>query len=448
MALFDTGDLAQQAPQLLQAVFLWLRHFFASTWWFWSFFFLFSSARSAFLYWRQRIFESSMTWSFLEFKIPREILKSPRSMDQLLQGLAALRNVPSNFGEKYLDGEVTRWFTFEMVSFGGEIHFYARVYKKLRHMVEAVFFSYYPDVEIIESPDYISKLPHSVADAEAQNLELWGSEVVLKKEAGFPIRTYLAFESPDEEHQFDPMSAFMENLGKLKKEEFLGVQFNIAPEDQDWGKHFEHIVEDLRTPKEAKNQSHAKTGDPTADAIKKAMLQKSPGETDVLRTVEENLSKPAFKCFIRVLYLSPRHLFFDTMPRRAVLGSLNQYGSAALNSFLINKDMTSKTDAWSWPYVFRGFRNRARQQRILHTYLEREFEIEEWMGKFLTSHFFNWNCHSRELVLSTESLASIYHPPTSLVLTAPHTQRIESKKMGAPAGLPIYADESVLDRFK
>jgi hypothetical protein len=80
-------------------------------------------------------------------------------------------------------------------------------------------------------------------------------------------------------------------------------------------------------------------------------------------------------------------------------------------------------------------------------WIERELGIHEWMGKKLADHIFNW-WGSRTDILSSESLATLYHPPTTLVVTAPHTQRVESRKMGAPAGLPIYADESILDKFK
>jgi glycine hydroxymethyltransferase len=50
--------------------------------------------------------------------------------------------------------------------------------------------------------------------------------------------------------------------------------------------------------------------------------------------------------------------------------------------------------------------------------------------------------------ITTRGMASLFHPPTNLIITAPHSQRVESKKQGAPAGLPIYADESVLDKYR
>jgi hypothetical protein len=420
---------------------------FLATWWFWLFFILFSVARSTWLFWKNMIFEHDLMSNtvFMEMKIPRETLRSPRSMDQFFQAIAALRNSPGDLGEKYLDGEVTRWYTFEMCSFSGEIHFYMRVPKKQKMLVEAAMFSYYPEVELEEVEDYTRRLPHHIFDVEAQQLDMWGTEMILTKEGGYPLKTYVEFESPDEIHQVDPIAAFMENLGKARKGEFIGIQINAAPEAFDWGKQFEYIVEDLRTPKTL--GGHGKSSDP-AEIIKAVTLQKSPGQTQIMESIERNLTKPAFKCVIRFIYLSPKNIFYDSFARKAIKGSFNQYGAANLNSFAENRGTSTQVKAWNWPFVFTGLRNRGRKQRVLHSYLEREHETHEWMGKVLTSHFFNWNNNSKASTISTEGLASLFHPPMNLVTTAPHTQRVASKKQGAPAGLAIYADESVLDNYK
>lgn len=422
--------------------------FIQATWWFWLFFILFPVSKSTYLYWKNTMMEKEWLDKavFLEMKIPRETLRSPRSMDQFFQAVVALRNAEGDLGEKYLDGETTRWYTFELVSFSGELHFYMRVHKKQRMLLEAAMFSYYPEIEITEVEDYTRRLPHHILDVKAQNLDLWGSEMVLNREGGWPINTYIEFENMEEAHQVDPMSAFIENMGKARKGEFIGVQYNCAPKSLDWGNDYEYIVEGLRTPQEAK--SHGKKSLDPNEIVKAAMLQKSPGQTDVLKTVERNLSKPAFDVVIRFMYISPKNIFYDSFARRAIRGSFNQFGSADLNFFALNNNTSTRVRPWVWPFMFPKWRNQARQQRILHNYLEREHVIHQWMGKLLTSHILSWNFFTESVILSTEAMASLYHPPTLLITTAPHTQRVESKKQGAPAGLPIYADESMLDKYK
>ena len=49
---------------------------------------------------------------------------------------------------------------------------------------------------------------------------------------------------------------------------------------------------------------------------------------------------------------------------------------------------------------------------------------------------------------NTEAIATLFHLPTAVVLTAPHIRRIESRKGGPPAGLAIFGDEEEIEKFK
>src|SRR6185503_14013142 len=59
----------------------------------------------------------------LEVRIPREITKSPRAMEQIFANLGA-RSGEVTFLNRGWTGAVRPWFSFEVASFGGEIHFY------------------------------------------------------------------------------------------------------------------------------------------------------------------------------------------------------------------------------------------------------------------------------------------------------------------------------------
>jgi hypothetical protein len=413
------------------------------------FFVLFSIVKSLWLYWRNRIFEQSLTFKFLELKMPREITRSPRSMDQFFHAVAGMRNVRGHLGEKYLLGEVTIWFTMEIVSLGGEIHFYARVFDQYVPIFKAALFAAYPEIEVVDAEDYVSKwVPHSVLDMELEGKDLYANEFLLKKSPAYPIKTYMQFESNTEEYQVDPMAVFLEAMATVRPDEFIGLQFNFAPEDPGWGNdpEYQKVVEDLRTPKAATHQPPP-AGGIDIEALRQVTLQKSPGQTKILEAVERNLTKPAFAVNIRLLYVAPRKTFSDRTPRRAMRGAFNQYNATDLNILVFNERMNTKPGWFDPPFVFKRTRRRARKHRVLHLWHEREIGIHERMGKFLSDHIFNW-FGSRTDILSTESMATLYHPPTTLVVTGPLTQRVESRKMGAPAGLPIYADESVLDKFK
>lgn len=416
--------------------------FLAVSWWLWAFLLLFPIFESSWVAWRQEKFKKAMRDDsiLLELKVPREVRKSPRAMEQVLQGLHAIRNSPGTLKEKWMDGEVTKWFSLEMVSLGGEVHLYIRIpSKKLKGIVESIFFSYYPDLEIDEVDDYMSRFPASAEEMVQQGYDIWGTEMLLAKEDAYPIKSYLEFESPVEEKEYDPISSFLEILGKLKKDEIVGIQIEIAPADRRWRDAWKDLVESLR--------GKEKKSDDPAKAMSK-MISRTPGETEVLKRVEENLSFDAFHTLIRIIYLAPKELFSDTLAKRGIMGSFNQYSALDGNAFVSNKGVSfGGASLWSWPHLFPKKRTLFKKHRLLLSYRRREVPPETFMGNVFTSHTLNWNKGSRRFLLTTRSLATLFHPPIFLVLTAPHIHRIESKKGGPPAGLPIYGDEQALEKY-
>ncbi|PIT93291.1 MAG: hypothetical protein COU06_00860 [Candidatus Harrisonbacteria bacterium CG10_big_fil_rev_8_21_14_0_10_38_8] len=405
------------------------------------FFFIFVPfVRSLWIYWRQRTFEHSLEWAYLELKIPRVIEKNARGMDQVFKSIHTLINKAGDLGERYLLGEVTVWYTFELVSFSGDIHLYMRVFKPQKRMVEAAIFAFYPDIEVIEIEDYTKDLPNNVADMDAMGLDIWGTEMILAKDDVLPIKTYMDFEKSGDESKLDPISVFIEALGKAHSGEFVSLQFNCAPELPGWGDKYGDLIKKMKIPGVEEFKS------PSGD-VRPITIGKTKQENDIIQAVEKNIAEPGFKTLIRLLYIAPKDIWEEDFPRRVLRGLFNQYGQGDMNSFVDLERVTTRVTNWNFPFIFRKSRVRARQQRLLQMYIERDIEIEMFMGKLLTSHVFHWNFHAREIILNSTALATLFHPPTDLTLTGPHIQRMESKKMGAPAGLPIYADEKVLDRF-
>lgn len=426
-----------------QGVFIAYGHalgvFLGWTWWFWIFVVLLPVVYSTWLYWRNLIWDAKDRYTMLELFIPREILKNPRGMEQVLKAIHTMRNAPGDIEERYWDGEKTRTFSFEITSVGGELHFYVRVPTKYKAIIEAAFFSFYPDVEVTEVEDYVQRLPEHVEEISEQGNKFWGSEMILSKSGMYPIKTYMDFEVPAEELEFDPLSSMIEVLGKARPGEFVGVQLVAAPLPPSWHKEYEKELNELKKWKKEKENA--------GEFSFSMMLPKSPGETDVLKAVENHLSKPAFDTVIRFVYVSPKTLFYDSYPRRGIWSAFQQYSALNLNFFRHNMKVWTRAKIWNFPYVFAKTRAWMRQQRLWHFYRERENPVEALMGRFLSSHPLNWNNLSKTVVFNTEELATLFHPPMKVVVTAPHLKRVESKKAGPPAGLNIFADEDVLDRF-
>ncbi len=438
--------------------------------WFWVFFVLWPLFKSTWIGWRQFEYEHSPEFRqvMFEMRIPREVRKSPRAMEQVLMGLHSLRNTAGDFEETWIDGEITKWFTLEICSFSGEVKFFIRCYYKQRPLVEAAFFSYYPDVELVEVDDYINDLPKDMDELYEKGYQIWGAEMLLRKEPAYPIRTYPMFEAPDEERQYDPIALSLEVLAKAKKGEFIGVQYLIAPAEDDWDKEWKPLVEKL------KEQSSKKQGAESAKvatkmsfpggplpvfetgggennplkSIESLRLSRTPGETNVLEAVENNLAKPAFHTIARFIYISPSPLYYDSFARRGIAGMFNQYQAVDLNGFKRNDDVSTRVKVWNWPHIFPGVRAEYRRASMLWHYRHRQMPFHTGMSRFVTSNILRWSRVSKTMILNVEAIATLFHPPTYIVLTAPHIRRLESRKTGPPAGLPIYGSEKDIEQFQ
>ncbi|TSA45174.1 hypothetical protein D4R51_02330, partial [bacterium] len=386
-------------------------YFLELTWWLWLFLIISRVAIGTWIHWRQEVFKEDINWIILELRIPRQIEKSAKAMEQVLTAIHSLRNSAGDIEEKYWDGEVTRWYSLEVVSFGGEIHFYVRCYRKQKNLVEAAFFSYYPGLDIIEVPDYIDRFPGKVYEMYEKGMDLWGTEMVLTKEEMFPIKTYTDFEDDAEEKSFDPISTFLEVLSKVKRSEIVGIQILAAPAgSDDWDKKWDSALKELREPQTKKMKG--RKGPEGENEEYEMTVMRSPGQVDILKAVEENLSKPAFDTLVRFIYFSDKATFSDSFPRRGLSGAFNQYAALNLNSFRNNYGMQTRARIWNKPYLFPKTRVEYRKARLLFNYQKREVPPETKMGKVITSFLFNWNKSSKRFKMNTKCLATVYHVPT------------------------------------
>ena len=415
--------------------------FFATTWWFWVFFPLFWVFVSLLLFWKQTERQRKLKFVLLEIKIPREIQKSPKSMEQILLNFSSLYDPPMIAKAKYQGGEMVSPYSFEVVSIGGEIHLFIRVLEKLKNNVESAFFSYYPDVELLGVEDYTKRFPQSSEEMYRSGMKVWGIEVKLSKEGFYPIKSYTEFESSSEEKGLDPMSSLLEVLAKVEKNEIVGLQIIATPASPKWAKKYEKDVEELR---EKIKGSTMAAASPEAGAMSGFTPQ--PLKYEILKSVENNLSKPAFETVIRLIKIGPEDTFTsEVFIRSGIIGSLNQY--AGLNSFSLNWMIAVNTGIWYYPYIFPKIRLEYRRQRLLLNYINREMPPNSKVAKILTSSIFNSSGASESFLLNSEALATIFHLPPATVLTSPHIKRMESKKAGPSAGLPIFGDESDIEKF-
>jgi len=434
--------------------------FLLSLWWIYLPLILFSLAKGLWLKSARQKFIQRINWVLLEVKPPAEIKKTPRATEQFFAGLHGAQRTP-NWKERNLKGEVQEWFSLEIVSQSGEIHFFIRTLEMYRDLIEAHIYAQYPEAEINQVNDYVQSVP---ADIPNSDYDLWGTELVLVKEDAYPIRTYESFERGLilEEQRIDPIASLLEVMAKLKDGENIWVQTLVRPVMNDWRKSGEKLRDKLldraieRAPGELRKEAKAwkdvskeqiyllLAGPPSISGTEEEKKKINPldwmtkSEKDVLTALEENIAKIAFETVIRFVYLAPTDIF--SKPNvSAVIGCYKQFNTEDLNGFKPSKKITTKID---YQIQLKKSRESYRKRKILAAYRKRDFVQHSTVIKYLKPFFFerlpilNWFfIRSQPFVFNIEELATVYHYPGAMV-KAPMTPKVEAKKGEPPVGLP------------
>ncbi len=352
------------------------------------------------LYYIRSRFVSKIDWTILEIKLPREIMKGPRAMEVALNVFHQTKD--GNLIEKYWQGWLRPWFSLEIASIGGEIHFFVYTQRFFRNLVEAQIYAQYPDVEITEVDDY-SKA--AFIDGFGKEWGCWGTEFGLTEEDAYPIRTYIDYGLHEtmtkEEQKTDPITSFIEFCGSIKEGEQVWFQILIRATKKDWKEEGKKLIEKL-----------LERGKKLMEGEQPKKL--SPGETEVIKAIERDVSKYGFDTGIRGIYLA-RNEKFNPTNIASLVGTMKQYNAVNLNGFkLVNPT--------SVDYFFKKKREAGKKTKILDAFRQRSY--------------FYMPYDRKAFVLNTEELATIFHFPGRVAET-PTFGRIEAKKGEAPTDLPI-----------
>jgi hypothetical protein len=407
-------------------------------WWLWFFLILFSALKSLILFWRRELFKSKKKFVVLEIKFPSRPEKSAENMDLFLSIINGYKRGPSNVKDKYWDGVSNNIFSLEIVYFDGKIHFFIVTPKDLKDLVEKAFLSYYPYAELEEVDDYTKFIPANEIEMQLGNFVVAGSEFILSKPEAYPIKTYKQFEVLEEKRRIDPLSTFLEFFSKLKKDNFLGIQILIEPVGSDWKNKYTSILEGLK-------KKNTRGGD------EKGFLPLSPGELDVLKAVESNLSKPAFLTLIRMLYFAPKESQEIGFAISGVASFLGQYSSNNLNSFGFNPKTGTYVNVWKKPLIsmiYAKKRLNYKINRIIFNYRKRIVPPDTFWGNVIYSYPFAKARDSKRFYFSTESLASLFHIPTTPIPADIPLNKMVVRKVPPPSGLLIFGEEEELKKFE
>ncbi len=377
----------------------------------------------------KRKFIKAIEWKLLEVRVPRNIEKTIKTMEQVFAGFHGIM-LPdkAKWHQKAFKGIVQEWLSLEIVGFKGSVYFFVRTPEKFRNIVEAQIYAQYPDAEIKEAADFFDYLPASLPNKE---FDIWGAEIILAKEDPYPIRTYPAFEESQEEKRVDPLSVITETMAKLNKDEIIWLQFLIRPVGDDWKIKAQDLINKLagRNQKKKthwldeavifiKNLIIAPFEHPVWPDEKRSETKESvfltTGEKEAIEAIENKLAKLGFEAGIRFLYCDKAGAFTRSNIA-TVMSVFRQFNTQNLNSLKPNKYAMTKTNFLKPLF-------KARREYIIK---------EEFFQKCKNRGFLK-----KATVFNIEELATIFHFPTIMV-ESPTLRMVEAKKGEPPAGLPI-----------
>jgi hypothetical protein len=368
------------------------------------------------LYQKRIEFMNKIKWVMLEMNVPKDNIKTPKSMEQIFAALYGIYSFAISWQDKYLDGKVTEWVSLEMMGRGGGIHFYARIPETRRSLFESAVYAQYPEAEIHEAVDYVDEMPSVLPN---DIWDLWGTGFVLNKDSAFPIRTYPSFEEVKEEKRVDPIANISEVMSKLKDDEMIWIQLLISPTGAPTGNDLKKMGDE-----QIKKIFEEKQKGATEEVPIPGMFRLTAPEQDVIKAMGQKIAKLAFQFSLRFVYIDKKNAF-DMANAGAVLSSFQQFNTVDMNGFKTDKLKPGYSKFFGRLFPeYKKYIVNSKKRKLYDFYRKRRFGNS---GKLM----------NEELpILNIEELATIYHFPTS-VIRAPKLQTIYSRKGEPPVNLPI-----------
>lgn len=397
-------------------------------------------------WWRSDAYSKGVDSILLELKMPGEVERPFRAMEQVFAGWWMLYD-PADWWEKWIEGKYQIPLSIEIAGEEGDIHFYLRIPKESRNLVEASIYSQYPEVEISEVEDYTQKVPQDIPN---EKWDLWGSDYETIKSDIYPIKTYSKFfeESPvaKEVKRIEPIAALLEGMAKLNPGEYAWVQIRVKPvtvAENNYKERAKQEVDKLSNrPEEKKSKRHPLvkeaadfliTGEHpgmlSGEEKKEEMflppeMKLTPGERLVVSAIEEKVSKTMFECYIRFMILGEREKW-NKANLRNILGFFANFNTENLNAF----------KPWS-PSITKIHKHEHLFANIFFYDNLLFLRKRKLWRRYLNRLNYSFPKEDKTFILNTEELATIFHIVGRSAVPAPMVQRVEAKKVEPPSHLP------------
>lgn len=380
---------------------------------------LFLTFLDIWLHYKQREWIKGKGSALLEIRLSKDMPKSPVAMELFLNTL--YQSGVGNLVDVYIKGRVRTWFSLEIVSIGGQIHFYIWCQKDFKSRIETQLYAQFPTVEVKEVEDYAMNVHR---DPEKINIGFIGQFGLTKKDV-YPIKSYIDYgldRDPKEEYKNDPLVSVLEYMGSLNKGEQAWIQILIQAHTKeglkygrlftkpDWKKDVESEIKDIL------KKAYFRVDEEKAPSGQHL----SEGQKNVISAIERTTGKNAFDTMIRTAYIAEKDVF-NPANIGGIIGTLTQFNSNSLNG-LAPKFKAGSDYGWQDPF---GKKKAGTEKALLEAYKRRAFFNPPFK-----------HIGQKPFIMTTEELATIFHFPGAVAGT-PTLARIPSKKAEAPFNLPI-----------
>ncbi|MEI8174590.1 MAG: hypothetical protein WCG28_01420, partial [bacterium] len=409
--------------------------------------------RIAWIWWIhyiQQDFISGIDFVLLEIVPPRDVLRSPKAMELFITN--ALYHFSKKGGKEELwQGAVWFWFSLEIASIEGQVHFYIRTPTRVRPLIETQMYAQYPQAQIKVVEDYTLAIDE-ISEKSAWNG--WGCEFKLAKPEAFPLKTYVDFgldKDPKEEFKVDPISPVVELFGTMQKGEQMWLQIVITPSKKSyhthgtWFKHHDWMTEsnlEIKRLLKPYTSTRYLAGSEGTDN-KTAMEVRVPKFLDkVVDGMVAKTTKLGFDAGVRVYYAAKKEVF-NMSNRRNLRLIWRQYARPDCNQ--LERHNSTQGDAYSGIFSASKKTVMLLADRMLNEFRERSFFHESLRQKIISKHNIPWPFdsmffpvffHQEIFVLNVEEIATMWHFPGQ-ILKVPTLERIESKEASPPTNLPM-----------
>lgn len=373
-------------------------------------------------------FISSQKYILLEIKPPRNLVKTPLAMEAFLSSIH-LTGGESTWYARWINGGIRPFWSLEVASFEGQVHFFIWGRAALRRIVESQLYAQYPGVQVVEAPDYTRLI-----SAQSHEWSIWGCDYKHTGKDPLPIKTYVEYgldKVQKEPEQVDPLANLFEFMGSIGKGEYMWLQYIIRAHkgekykkknkkggDYTWKDEAEEMIQEIRA-KTRESYTDIFTGEE-----RPGFPNPTKGQMEKMAAIERNVSKQGFDVGARCVYLARPESFKGAMIAH-MIALFKPFSTEGWNGIRATSWLM-RFDDYPWELGAEKLKDLYRQ-KLVEAYRRRQFFYDP----------FSYGLFSHDaMVMSTEEIATIFHIPSGTV-AAPGLTRISSATGEAPPNLPI-----------